>query len=159
MKRRKETQPLQHPDEVKSFVKKMLDSVGKSRLVIKLLHRLELIDKDTTLGKEIFRKFIHLHGLKMLKFWLGEWKNDKEILIRVFHVLSQLPLTNRNGLEDCKMFEIVGKFIHNKDEQINTSAKDLLSNWEPLKSIYRIPKRHVRIANVCLYQKITYFIP
>ncbi|EIE89509.1 hypothetical protein G6F46_003760 [Rhizopus delemar] len=142
MKRRKETQPLQHPDEVKSFVKKMLDSVGKSRLVIKLLHRLELIDKDTTLGKEIFRKFIHLHGLKMLKFWLGEWKNDKEILIRVFHVLSQLPLTNRNGLEDCKMFEIVGKFIHNKDEQINTSAKDLLSNWEPLKSIYRIPKRH-----------------
>ncbi|KAI9251186.1 hypothetical protein BY458DRAFT_524060 [Sporodiniella umbellata] len=143
MNRRKDSLPLQHPDEVKSFVKRMLDSVGKSHLVMRLLHRLELTDKDSSLGKEIFRRFIRLHGLKMLKFWLGEWKNDSEILARVLHVLVQLPLSNRNGLEDCKMFEVVGKFGDDEDENISGLAQQILSNWEQLKSVYRIPKRNV----------------
>ncbi|CAO3689709.1 unnamed protein product [Rhizopus stolonifer] len=143
MNRRKDSQPLQNPDEVKSFVKRMLDSVGKSHLVMRLLHRLELTDKDTSLGREIFRRFIRLHGLKMLKFWLGEWKNDSEILTRVLHVLAQLPLSNKNVLEDCKMFEIVGKFIDDEDKNISELAVRLISDWEQLKSVYRIPKRNV----------------
>lgn len=145
--RRKSCQPLKNPDEVKSFVKRMLDSVGKSHLVMRLLRRLELTNKGTALGKEVLKRFIRLHGLKMLKFWLGEWKNDRDILIRVLHVLSQLPLANRNGLEDCKMFDVVEKYADCEDEEISSIAKQLLEDWQQLKSVYRIPKRNVRIAS------------
>lgn len=157
MNRRKDSQPLQNPDEVKSFVKRMLDSVGKSHLVMRLLHRLELTDKDTSLGREIFRRFIRLHGLKMLKFWLGEWKNDREIVTRVLHVLAQLPLSNKNVLEDCKMFEIVGKFIDDEDKNISELAGRLISDWEQLKSVYRIPKRNVRIIQKLLHKRSSHF--
>jgi hypothetical protein len=141
MHRRRASEPLQDPREVQSFVKRMLDSVGKSHLVLKLLLRLELTDAETPQGKDILKKFVRLHGLKMLKFWLGEWKNDTEILIKVLQVLSQLPLANKNGLEDCKMIEIVGRLTAHEQSDIRQLAEQLLENWSQLKSVYRIPKR------------------
>ncbi|GAA5809198.1 hypothetical protein MFLAVUS_002603 [Mucor flavus] len=141
MHRRRASEPLQDTREVQSFVKRMLDSVGKSHLVLKLLLRLELTDKNSTQGREVLKKFVRLHGLKMLKFWLSEWKNDAEILIKVLHVLSQLPLANKNGLEDCKMFEIVGRLTNHENEEICDLANELLQDWDKLKSVYRIPKR------------------
>lgn len=141
MHRRRASEPLQDPREVQSFVKRMLDSVGKSHLVLKLLLRLQLTDAETPQGKDILKKFVRLHGLKMLKFWLGEWKNDTDILIKVLQVLSQLPLANKNGLEDCKMFEVVGKLTTHEQQDIRELAEKLLHNWNQLKSVYRIPKR------------------
>jgi hypothetical protein len=141
MHRQRASEPLQDPREVQSFVKRMLDSVGKSHLVLKLLHRLELTDADTREGKDVLKKFVRLHGLKMLKFWLGEWKNDTEILSKVLQVLSKLPLANKNGLEDCKLFDVVGKLTMHTEESIRTLATQLLEDWNQLKSVYRIPKR------------------
>lgn len=141
MHRRRASEPLQDPREVQSFVKRMLDSVGKSHLVLKLLLRLELTDSDTPQGKDVLKKFVRLHGLKMLKFWLGEWKSDPVILLKVLQVLSKLPLANRNGLEDCKMLEIVGKLSLHQDDGIRNLATQLLVDWSMLKSVYRIPKR------------------
>jgi hypothetical protein len=148
MHRRRASEPLQDPREVQSFVKRMLDSVGKSHLVLKLLLRLELTDASIPEGKDVLRKFVRLHGLKMLKFWLGEWKNDPEILIKVLQVLAQLPLANKNGLEDCKMFEIVGKLTNHEDGDISRLADQLLEDWDKLKSVYRIPKRAVSFMHV-----------
>ncbi|KAG0176944.1 histone methyltransferase set2 [Apophysomyces sp. BC1034] len=139
--RRTMTRPLADPDEVQSFVKNMLDSVGKAPLVNKLLHRLELTSPNTMRGKEILKTFIRLHGLKMLKFWLGEWKNDNEIVMKVLHVLERLPLGNRNGLEDCKLFDVLQKFTTNEDDEIRSRSQLLLKEWSQLKSVYRIPKR------------------
>lgn len=147
MHRRRASEPLQDPREVQSFVKRMLDSVGKSHLVLKLLLRLELTDKNSTQGRDVLRKFVRLHGLKMLKFWLSEWKNDPEILIKVLHVLSQLSLANKNGLEDCKMFEIVGRLTNHEQEDIRNLANQLLEDWDKLKSLYRIPKRTVSVCS------------
>ncbi|KAG0191058.1 histone methyltransferase set2 [Apophysomyces sp. BC1034] len=140
-KRNRQPQPLQDIDEVQTFVKMMLDSVGKARLVNKLLLRLELTNPSNSMGREILKKFIRLHGLKMLKFWLGEWKNDEEIIIKVLHGLDQLPLANRNGLEDCKMINVVQKFTAHINEEISTVSQKLLDKWSQLKSVYRIPKR------------------
>ncbi|KAF7732537.1 histone methyltransferase set2 [Apophysomyces ossiformis] len=139
--RRIVTRPLADPDEVQSFVKKMLDSVGKASLVNKLLHRLESTNPNTTRGKEILKTFIRLHGLKMLKFWLGEWKTDNGIVSKVLNVLERLPLVNKNGLEDCKMFDVVHKFTTSETEEIASRSKLLLDEWNQLKSVYRIPKR------------------
>ncbi|KAF7732147.1 histone methyltransferase set2 [Apophysomyces ossiformis] len=98
-KRNKQPQPLQDVDEVQMFVKKMLDSVGKAHLVNKLLLRLELTNPDNSTGREILKKFVRLHGLKMLKFWLGEWKHDEEIVIK--YVESKAAET-RESVEDSK---------------------------------------------------------
>ncbi|KAI8377796.1 uncharacterized protein BYT42DRAFT_357888 [Radiomyces spectabilis] len=141
MRRRRASEPIHDPDEVQSFVKKMLDSVGKTHLVNKLLHRLELTNDESSLGKEVFKKFVRLHGLKMLKFWLGEWKNDPEIVLKVLQVLKRLPLANKNGLEDCKMFDIVRRFTTHDQEDIRSLSQTLLDQWDQLKSVYRIPKR------------------
>ncbi|CAO3647561.1 unnamed protein product [Cunninghamella echinulata] len=139
--KRRESEPLHEPDEVQKFVKKMLDSVGKKKFVNKLLRRLELTNANTAIGRECLKKFVRLHGLKMLKFWLGEWKNDEEIVEKVLGVLEQLPLANRNGLEDCQMFDIVDKFTAHQNENISILSRSLLENWQDLKSVYRIPKR------------------
>lgn len=141
MHRQRASEPLQDPREVQSFVKRMLDSVGKSHLVNKLLHRLELTNAETPEGKDVLKKFVRLHGLKMLKFWLGEWKNDAEILSKVLQVLSKLPLANKNGLEDCKLLDVVGKLTMHTEESIQVLAAQLLEDWNQLKSVYRIPKR------------------
>lgn len=56
----------------------MLDSVGKPRLVHKLVQRLLFTE-----SKDVLRSFLRLHGLKMLKFWLLEWAMDMEIVQKV----------------------------------------------------------------------------
>ncbi|KAI7873100.1 uncharacterized protein EV154DRAFT_431239 [Mucor mucedo] len=139
-------QPLQDPEKVQSFVKRMLNSVGKPRLVNKLLMRLKMTNVDNSHGREILKMIVRLHGLKMLKFWLGEWKNNETIVLKALQVLEKLPLANRNGLEDCKLFHVVHKFINHENEEISGLSQYLLDEWSDLKCVYRIPKRaHVEL--------------
>ncbi|KAI9247168.1 hypothetical protein BDA99DRAFT_526274 [Phascolomyces articulosus] len=128
--------PLKNEDEVNDLVKNMLDSVGKMHLVNKLLHSLVLTSKD------VLKKFVRLHGLRLLKLWLGEWKNHDDIIEKVLHVLQQLPLANRNGLDDCGMFDVVERFsLDQNNEEICYVSKSLLEDWSHLNRVYRIPKR------------------
>lgn len=61
-------------------------------------------------------------------------------------VLEKLPLANRNGLEDCKLFHVVHKFINHENEEISGLSQYLLNEWSDLKCVYRIPKRaHVEL--------------
>lgn len=83
IQKKRDPQPLQDPHKVQSFVKRMLNSVGKPRLVNKLLMRLQMTNVDNSHGREILKMIVRLHGLKMLKFWLGEWKNNEMIVLRV----------------------------------------------------------------------------
>lgn len=76
-------QPLEDPQQVRSFVKRMLNSVGKPRLVNKLLMRLKATNPNNSVGREVLKTIVRLHGLKMLKFWLGEWKNNEIIVKKV----------------------------------------------------------------------------
>ncbi|KAI9254246.1 hypothetical protein BY458DRAFT_328323 [Sporodiniella umbellata] len=135
-------QPLQDIDKVQAFVKKMLNSVGNHRLVIKLLMRLKMTNPCNSHGREILKMIIRLHGLRMLKFWLGEWKHNETIVYKTLEVLEQLPLTHRNGLEDCKLPEVVDRFTQNDNLDICQLATQLIHKWAQLKCVYRIPKRH-----------------
>ncbi|KAI9314641.1 hypothetical protein BX666DRAFT_1862601 [Dichotomocladium elegans] len=138
----KAIQPLHDVDQVQSFVKKMLDSISNAALVNKLLDRLDLTNPENSVGKEVLKRFVRLHGLKMLKCWLSEWKYNDNIILKVIRVLSKLPLANRNGLDDCKMFDVVHKLTGHENKEINTLSADLLNAWRELKEVYRIPKRH-----------------
>lgn len=141
-------QPLQDMDRVQAFVKKMLNSVGKPKLVNKLLMRLKLTNPYNSYGRDILKMIIRLHGLRMLKFWLGEWKHNDTIVYKSLEVLEQLPLANRNGLEDCKLLDVVDRFTKHENEKISQLATDLLNKWKELKSVYRIPKRpHVEMTD------------
>lgn len=60
--------------------------------------------------------------------------------------MEKLPLANRNGLEDCKLFDVVHKFIDHENEEISSLSQYLLEEWSDLKCVYRIPKRaHVEL--------------
>ncbi|CDH49359.1 histone-lysine n-methyltransferase [Lichtheimia corymbifera JMRC:FSU:9682] len=134
-------QPLHDVEQVKSFVKKMLDSIGNASLVNKLLDCLDLTNPENSVGKEVLKRFVRLHGLKMLKCWLSEWKYNDEIIEKVLRILGKLPLANRNGLDDCKMFDVVRKFTDSESQEISTRSTELLEAWSELKEVYRIPKR------------------
>ncbi|KAI9319832.1 hypothetical protein BX666DRAFT_1853288, partial [Dichotomocladium elegans] len=136
---------LRHTDDVQAFVKKMIDSVGTVELVGKLLRTLEVTAAELPNSKDVLKLFVRFHGLKMLKIWLGEWKHDQEIIEKVLRVLQELPLVNRNGLEDCNMFEVVQKLVMHDNKDIRDLAQCLLEKWCQLKSVYRIPKRAVSI--------------
>jgi hypothetical protein len=60
---------------------------------------------------------------------------------QVLEVLEMLPLANRNGLDDCKMYEIVHRFVGHDNDQISLLSEKLLESWSHLKNVYRIPKR------------------
>jgi hypothetical protein len=75
--------PIENKEKVHSFVKRMLNSVGKPRAVNKLLMRLKATNPNNSKGRDILRTIIRLHGLKMLKFWLGEWKHNQVIVKKV----------------------------------------------------------------------------
>lgn len=63
-------------------------------------------------------------------------------------MLEKLPLANRNGLEDCKLFDVVQKFVSYENDEISRLSQYLLDKWSKLKSVYRIPKReHVDFTN------------
>ncbi|KAI8365124.1 hypothetical protein BD560DRAFT_402186 [Blakeslea trispora] len=104
-------EPLQDSSTVQSFVKRMLNSVGKPRLMTNVENS---------------------HGREMLK---------TIVRYMVLQVLEKLPLANRNGLEDCKLFDVVEKFVDHYNEDISQLAQSLLDMWSNLKSVYRIPKR------------------
>ncbi|ORX51287.1 hypothetical protein DM01DRAFT_1087827 [Hesseltinella vesiculosa] len=137
----RKTKPLRDLDHVKEFVIDMLDSVGNRSLVVMLLDRLELTGADGTDERDVWKKFIRLHGLRMLKCWLGEWKAHDDIVEKVLRVLVKLPLANRNGLEDTNMFDIIHRLQGSENQNINHLVETLLDNWKDLKSVYRIPKR------------------
>lgn len=74
--------PLEDADDVRSFVKAMLDSEGNVDLVNKLLETLEvtIMAKES---KDVLKMFVRCHGLKMLKLWLGDWKSNDSIIKKV----------------------------------------------------------------------------
>lgn len=76
------TRPLVDADDVRSFVKAMLDSEGNVDLVNKLLETLQVTIEEKE-SKDVLKMFVRCHGLKMLKLWLGDWKANDSIIKKV----------------------------------------------------------------------------
>ncbi|CAG8523931.1 13770_t:CDS:2 [Ambispora leptoticha] len=57
----------------------MIHTLHSRNEVLDILHCLEITDNNA-----IFSKFKHLHGLLVLKAYLIEWRQDDEIVLKVY---------------------------------------------------------------------------
>ena len=126
---------IEDPDRITHVVQVFLRSAEKPRRVNHILDRL-LITESTA----VFRKFVQLHGLLLLKKCLKNLSDHHTISRKILNLLQKMPITTRNTIEDSGIQPVVETFIDNKDTIIAVLARKLSEDWNKLETIYRIPK-------------------
>lgn len=127
----KEPKSAELPSEISLIVTKLIQT-DDAEIMKKLLKILESTEKS--LCK---RKFLNLHGLKLLATLFTEHLKDKEIVSSILIILKGLPLGTRNLIEDSGWFEKL-KLVGPEFEEI---AKELEDKWNSLEMAFKIPKK------------------
>lgn len=96
------------------------------------------------------RKFLNLHGLKLLSSLLTEHAKDSEIVFTILNVLKGLPLSTRNSIKEAGWLEKL-ELIKSKNSEFSQEIKDLsweLSDkWSDLDEILKVPKKSSTPSN------------
>lgn len=126
---------ISEPDQMPKLVKDIIQEGERDQLLgyLKVL-------KSTT-QQSCLKRFLHLHGLKILDALLVEYRRDPPIQYHILSILHQLPITNRASIEDAKLESKLEKFITASDTTLSELASNILSNWSKLEAAYRIPER------------------
>lgn len=127
----KEPKSAELPSEISLIVTKLIKT-DDAEIIKKLLKILESTEKY--LCK---RKFLNLHGLKLLATLFTEHLKDKEIVSSILNILKGLPLGTRNLIEDSGWFEKL-KLVGPEFEEI---VKELEDKWNSLEKSFKIPKK------------------
>ncbi|ORX79705.1 hypothetical protein K493DRAFT_271030 [Basidiobolus meristosporus CBS 931.73] len=122
-------------EDVCNFVKLMLQISEKPQLAQKMLKKLEETESHLCL-----RKFIHLHGIIMLKSWLREYKADAAVILQILRCLKRLPIANRNHLDECQIEAVIQKLADGEDSHVRQLSEQILQDWSSLRTVYKIPK-------------------
>lgn len=121
------------PSEISIIVTKLIQT-DDLEIVKKLLKILESSEKY--LCK---RKFLNLHGLKLLATLFTEHLKDSEIIWSILKILKGLPLGTRNLIEDSGWFDKL-KMIKN-DSEFERIVGELEDQWNQLEMAFKIPKK------------------
>jgi hypothetical protein len=119
------------PSEISLIVTKLIQT-DDVQIIKKLLVILESTEKY--LCK---RKFLNLHGLKLLATLFTENSKDNEIISSILNILKGLPLSTRNLIEDAGWFEKL-KLVKPEFEEI---VRELEEKWGNLELAFKIPKK------------------
>ncbi|KAI8846066.1 hypothetical protein BC829DRAFT_491527 [Chytridium lagenaria] len=86
--------------------------------------------------------FFQYHGLPVLKSFLMHFmKSDANVCHETLKTLVSLPISSRNSIVDHQIEEVVMKLTDHPQFYVENTAKELLSQWSQLPTVYRIPKR------------------
>uniref|UniRef100_A0A1I8N425 [histone H3]-lysine(36) N-trimethyltransferase n=1 Tax=Musca domestica TaxID=7370 RepID=A0A1I8N425_MUSDO len=140
----------------------------RAKLVQTRLHLLDILRKGELPCR---RLFLDYHGLRLLHGWMSEDAGNMQIRLALLQTLELLPIANKTVLTDSKVMQGVRNWCGpnsnlspnddsqgsnsqdgtNTQAQSNTEAADsddlqklaqkLLSSWESLPEIFRIPKK------------------
>ncbi|KAJ1926232.1 hypothetical protein IWQ60_003982 [Tieghemiomyces parasiticus] len=131
---------LNSPEDVVKFVKVMMEAAGKPNLVLKLLSKLQETNESAYL-----RKFVRMHGVPLLKSLLTEYTTDDKICVEILRCLARLPIAKRNTIDDHRLTDQLETVRQqNDDATVAELCQELLTRWQSLETVYRIPK--VKIA-------------
>ena len=120
------------PSEISIIVTKLIQT-NDLEIIKKLLKILESTEKY--LCK---RKFLNLHGLKLLATLFTENSKDSEIISSILSILKELPIGTRNLIEESGWFELIKQENVSGFEEI---CKELEEKWEKLEVAFKIPKK------------------
>lgn len=141
---------IQHPRPISDpfemlFVAEMLLQDDARDQCCKLLQSLE-----ETKDHRMLLHFLQSHGLKILKTCLAEHKKDEEIVGRAVAILSFLPVTSRNSIEESELEPVLGRLLRDSSlADHHNSVAAVLGNWKSLEKSYRIPKCTAPVSENC----------
>ena len=123
------------PDYIALIVKKLINSTDDLEIIYKLLKIL-----GNTKKYLCQRKFLNLHGMKILGTLFTEHSNDQKLIEHILNILKELPLTSRNSIEDSGWFEKL-KIISESYSEFEVIIKELMKKWQGLEKIFKIPRK------------------
>lgn len=133
-----ETNPIQAelPGQISLIVTKLIQT-DDLNLIKKLLKILESSQKYLCQ-----RKFLNLHGLKLLSTLYAEHPKDQELILSILRILKELPLNTKNIIEDSGWNEKLQliKEGNGDNEIIFKLTQELEEKWDNLEKVFRIPK-------------------
>nr|XP_018916933.1 PREDICTED: histone-lysine N-methyltransferase SETD2-like [Bemisia tabaci]XP_018916934.1 PREDICTED: histone-lysine N-methyltransferase SETD2-like [Bemisia tabaci]XP_018916935.1 PREDICTED: histone-lysine N-methyltransferase SETD2-like [Bemisia tabaci]XP_018916936.1 PREDICTED: histone-lysine N-methyltransferase SETD2-like [Bemisia tabaci]XP_018916937.1 PREDICTED: histone-lysine N-methyltransferase SETD2-like [Bemisia tabaci]XP_018916938.1 PREDICTED: histone-lysine N-methyltransferase SETD2-lik len=132
--------------------------------------RLKLLQVLRSAEQPVRRLFLDYHGLRLLWTWMNDNSlcSDSNFQLEVLETLEKLPISNKTIVQDSKVMSVVEKWSSSESEgktelevdvkkedvekggpedshqvkkQVIELAKKLLSEWQSLKELFRIPKK------------------
>ena len=125
------------PGQVALIVTKLIQT-DELEIIKKLLKILESTEKYLCQ-----RKFLNLHGLKLLLTLLTEHVKDSELVFTILKILNGLPLSTRNSIQDAGWFDKLNFITANSyfDQEIRNLSSELYEKWNKLEEILKAPKK------------------
>ena len=113
-----------------------LKQTGEKWIAVKLLNRIERAHDS-----RVIHYVVKMHGYPTLKTALSKFKDDRNIVLQIFSILTLFPRLTRNKIEKSHIEETVRMFETDDDENVQSRAKSLLEEWGNLETGYRIKRR------------------
>lgn len=111
-------------------------------IAVKLLGRIQRCDDE-----RVRNRVVKMHGYQILNSTLTLWKDDFNVILQVFDILSKFPLLTRNKINDSKIEITVDSLKSSADDAVKSQAQGLLDSWSKLEVAYRIPRKKRDIHN------------
>ena len=105
-------------------------------IAVKLLGRIQRCDDE-----RVRNRVVKMHGYQILDSTLTLWKDDFNVVLQVFDILSKFPLLTRNKINDSKIETTVESLKSSTDNMVKSQAQALLNSWSKLEVAYRIPRK------------------
>jgi hypothetical protein len=125
------------PSEISILVSKLIKTTDLelTRKILTLLER--------TSSHLCQRKFLSLHGLKLLGTIFSENFKDPSLIALILGILENFKLTQRNAIEESNWFDKLGTIQESKElsDDILQRARNLQADWETLENVFKIPRK------------------
>lgn len=130
-----EVKPLENDFEVLKVMSALMKTTEEP-LARKLIQRI-YITEDSDLQMAVMR----FHGYKTFLSILKQFADDQNLVHMVLSILLKWPRVTKNKISSSQIEDVVLKFADTtSDADIQTTAKELLTEWSKLQMAYRIPK-------------------
>ena len=111
-------------------------------IAVKLLGRIQRCDDE-----RVRNRVVKMHGYQILNSTLALWKEDFNVVLQVFDILSKFPLLTRNKINDSRIETTVESLKACDDDMVKLQAQGLLDSWSKLEVAYRIPRKKRDVLN------------
>ena len=133
---------------------KSLDENGVTKVMATLMQckekwiTVKLLDRIQRCNDERVRnRVVKMHGYQILNSTLNLWKEDANVILQIFDILSKFPRLTRNKISDSKIETTVEGLKSCGDERVESQADSLLKEWSTLEVAYRIPRKKREILS------------
>lgn len=92
---------------------------------------------SATQNQSVLRRFLHLHGLSILRNIFSRYLSYPQVMDALLETLDKLPICTKNSIEESKIIEIIEEHRTSLDGE---TVDGLITKWNSLENVYRIPK-------------------